>query len=323
MNKMILCLLASLALAVWPVAVDAQYNPTTIETIVTNPEKFADGAVEITGTATLYAPASSPSTGHYLLKGASGTAIRVNTTDGSPELRRKYKVTGIVYLDPATRVPFISEKSRVRTDLPEQAASPQAAEAEEGGSWDKAWLLLILVVALVGVTVLLFRRRPQPPEPIEAPAPASEPAPAPEQAAAPPPAPVESASDLKTVRIVPPSPKTMRYVPGELVVLSGEDKGKSFKIAGYPTPDGSVVTIGRESVTDERAFAHIQIEERFHTVSRKQAELIWKEKKLFVKNLSDTNPTQVNGIEIKPGKRVQLKPGSIMRTGELEFEYKV
>jgi pSer/pThr/pTyr-binding forkhead associated (FHA) protein len=115
----------------------------------------------------------------------------------------------------------------------------------------------------------------------------------------------------------------MRYVPGELVVLSGEDRGKSFKIAGYPTSEGSVVTIGREPVTDERAFAHIQIEERFHTVSRKQAELIWKEKKLFVRNLSDTNPTQVNGIEIKPGKKVQLKPGAVMRTGELEFEYKV
>lgn len=321
MKKMILCLLASLALALWPVTLDAQYIPTAIETIVTNPEKFADGAVEITGTATLYAPASSPSTGHYLLKGPSGTAIRVNTTDGSPELRRKYKVSGIVYLDPATRVPFISEKSRVRTDLPEQAASTQAGEAEEGGSWNKGWLLLILVAALVGVTVLLFRRRPQPSEPTEAHPPASEHAPAPEQA--PPPPPAESTSDLKTVRIVPPSPKTMRYVPGELVVLSGEDKGKSFKIAGYPTPEGSVVTIGRESVTDERAFAHIQIEERFHTVSRKQAELIWKEKRLFVKNLSDTNPTQVNGIEIKPGKRVQLKPGSIMRTGELEFEYKV
>jgi hypothetical protein len=323
MKNMSLFLLVSLALAFWPVAGDAQYNPTTIETIVTNPEKFADGAVEITGTVTLFAPAASPSTGHYLLKGASGTAIRVNTTDGSPELRRKYKVSGIVYLDPTTRVPFISEKSRVRTDLPEGATSAAAAEAEEGGTWDKAWLLLILVAALVGVTVLLFRRQSKPSPMIEAPASPLEPAPAPEQVEASPAAPAECAPDLKTVRIVPPSPKTMRYVPGELVVLSGEDKGKSFKIAGYPTPEGSVVTIGREPVADERAFAHIQIEERFHTVSRKQAELIWKEKKLFVKNLSDTNPTQVNGIEIKPGKRVQLKPGSIMRTGELEFEYKV
>jgi pSer/pThr/pTyr-binding forkhead associated (FHA) protein len=81
--------------------------------------------------------------------------------------------------------------------------------------------------------------------------------------------------------------------------------------------------MGREPVTGERAYAHIQIDEKFHTVSRKQAELVWKDRKLYVKNLSDTNPTQVNGVEVKSGKPVHLKPGSIVRAGELEFEYKV
>jgi hypothetical protein len=312
-------LLAFLALALWPVSGVAQYSPTSIETIVTNPEKFADAAVEISGTVSIYAQAASPSTGHYLLKGTSGAAIRVNTTDGSPELKRKYRVRGIVYIDPTTHVPFLSEKSRAREDLPEQAPAPPVAQGEEGGIWTGGWPYLILILAVVGAIVLLVRRRMRPlpvPE-----VPAVEAAPVEEKAEAlPPPEPVP---DLKTVRILPPSPKTMRYVPGELVLLSGEDQGKSFKIAGFPTPEGSIVTIGREPVTDERAFAHIQIEERFHTVSRKQAELIWKEKKLFVKNLSDTNPTQVNGVELKSGKMVQLKPGSVMRTGELEFEYRV
>ncbi len=315
MNFFRLIVPASLAFAVWCVEGVAQYQPTTIETIVTNPEKFANSAVEISGTVTLYAGGSA-STGHYLLKGSSGTAFRVNTTEGSPDLTKRYRVSGIVYLDPSTRIPFLSEKARVREDAPQQAVVP--VEAEEGGMW--VWFLPALAVVVLGIVFLAFRRRKRPVlSVIEGPSP--EPEAVKEEVTVAPPA--EPASDLKTVRIVLPSAMTMRYVPGELVVLSGEDKGKSFKIAGFPTPEGSIITIGREPVTDERAYAHIQIEERFHTVSRKQAELIWKDKKLFVKNLSDTNPTQVNGMEIKAGKTVQLKAGSVLRTGELEFEYRV
>lgn len=317
MNVLRLFLVVSLAFVLGRADGIAQYKPTTIESIVTNPGNFADGAVEISGTVTLYA-AARPPTGYYLLKGASGTAIRVNTTEGSPELTKKYRVTGVVYLEPTTRIPFISEKSRVREDSPPQTSAPAAAENEYAPVW--TWLLPILLLVFLGIVLFLVRRRRQPALPSAGSA-VPEPAPPMEEALVLPPS--EPVSDLKTVRIVQPSAMTMRYVPGELVVLSGEDQGKSFKIAGYPTPEGSIVTIGREPVADERAYAHIQIEERFHTVSRKQAELIWKEKKLFVKNLSDTNPTQVNGVEIKAGKTVQLKAGSVLRTGELEFEYRV
>ncbi len=321
MNTFRLILLGSLVLVLRPAEAGAQYSATTIETILTNPEKFSEQAVEVSGTATLYA-AASPTTGHFLLKGVSGSAIRVNTTEGSPELAKKYRVSGIVYLDPSTRIPFISEKARAREDLPVQTPPGQVAGEEEGMQW--FWFAPIIVVLVLAAAVTVARRRRSSiPQEVAAtmpePAPVKEESPAPAKEVPPPP---EPASDLKTVRITLPSAMTMKYVPGELVVLSGEDKGKSFKIAGYPTAEGSVVTLGREAVTDERAYAHIQIEERFHTVSRKQAELIWKSKRLFVKNLSDTNPTQVNGIVVKPGKMVQLKPGSVMRTGELEFEYR-
>jgi hypothetical protein len=331
MKKTGLFLLAALLL--WSIDGAAQYRPTTIETIVTNPDKFSDAAVEISGVVTLYTGAASSSTGHYLLKGSTGAAIRVNTTEGSPDLKGRYRVTGIVYLDPVTRVPFVSEKGRVREDGVQPTAAAAGQAQGEGDEWDwLPWVLGILLLALIGALALVFRKRRRPapvaevgepasPVPVEGEKESREGEKATGEVQAQPPA--EPASDLKTVRLVLPSPKTMRYVPGELVVLSGEDKGKSFKIAGFPTPEGSVVTIGRESVTDERAYAHIQIEERFHTVSRKQAELIWREKKLFVKNLSDTNPTQVNGIEVKNGKLVQLKSGSVLRTGELEFEYRI
>jgi hypothetical protein len=333
MNKTGFLLLAGLLL--WSIDGAAQYTPTSVETIVTNPDKFADAAVEISGTVTLYTGAASSSTGHYLLKGSTGAAIRVNTTDGSPELKKRYRVTGIVYLDPMTRVPFVSEKGRVREDTEVALAGGEAPESDFSWEWLPWALAALFLLVLAGVFALVMRKRrrhasekkaaevsPLPvAEGVQEPAPAQ--AAVQVQAQVPAEQPAEPVPDLKTVKIALPSPKTMRYVPGELVVLSGEDKGKSFKIAGFPTPEGSVVTIGREPVNGERAYAHIQIEERFHTVSRKQAEFIWKEKKLFVKNLSDTNPTQVNGVELKNGKMVQLKPGSVVRTGELEFEYRV
>jgi hypothetical protein len=293
----------------------AQYAPTTIESIVISPDKYSSAAVEVTGQVTLFAPAASSSTSHYLLKSESGSVIRVNTTEGAPDIFKKYKVTGIVYIDPVTKVPFISEKTRVRADLPPPVEKTQ--DVKETNLLEDYWWVGAIVLVAAGIFVFLITRK-KAPVPAKPPA---EPEQPPVEPAAPPPPTYVPPSDLKTIRITNPSLKTMRYVPGELVLATGEDKGKAFKFAGFPTPEGSIVTIGREPVTGERAYAHIQIDEKFHTVSRRQAELIWKDNKLYVKNLSETNPTTVNGAELKPGKMVQLKPGSIIRTGELEFQY--
>lgn len=304
-----------LAVALMQGSAPAQYTPTTIESIVISPEKYSSAAVEVTGQVTLFAPAASSSTSHYLLKSESGSVIRVNTTEGAPDIFKKYRVTGIVYIDPVNKVPFISEKTRIRADAPPPAE--KTPDVKETNPLEEYWWVGLIVLAMAGLLVFLLTRKKQP-VPVKPPAEPEQP-PVETPAAVPPT--YVPPSDLKTIRITNPALKTMRYVPGELVLATGEDKGKSFKFAGFPTPEGSIVTIGREPVTGDRAYAHIQIDERFHTVSRRQAELIWKDNKLFVKNLSETNPTQVNGAELKPGKMVQLKPGSIIRTGELEFQY--
>jgi len=130
-----------------------------------------------------------------------------------------------------------------------------------------------------------------------------------------------SGESFKTIVVSPSAPKTIKFIPGFLEIINGEDKGKNFRIAGYPTPAGGIVTIGREEVAGERAFAHIQLKEK--TVSRKQAELISTDGKLYIKNLSETNFTMVDGVELKPEQRIELKSDSIIRMGELEFRYKL
>ena len=126
-------------------------------------------------------------------------------------------------------------------------------------------------------------------------------------------------SDFKTIKITSPTDKTLKFIPGQFIVLTGRDRGKPIRVAGFPTPEGSIVTVGREEASGERTYAHIQIE--LQTISRKQAELIYKEKKLFIKNLSETNPTLVNETEVKLNETMEVPLESEIRMGEIKFKY--
>lgn len=126
--------------------------------------------------------------------------------------------------------------------------------------------------------------------------------------------------NLKTMIIPATSSRTMKFIPGGLEVMTGDDKGRIIRISGYPTEDGSTVTIGREPVSGPRDFAHIQFKER--TISRKQAEIIFKDGKLYIKNLSETNFTSLDGRDIPVNTALELKSGSVITFGEIEMKYK-
>ena len=283
---------------------------TSIDEIVSNPGKYPDSAVEIEGWVAQYVPATSTSTSYYLLKGSYGAILKVNTAEPAPEINRKYRVVGIVYVDPVTREPFVSEKSKTCLDC----TTPDRT------LWEKIQLamedpIVIAIVALVLVLIVLLvflqvrRRREIRIDDDQ------------QRPLAPPPE--AFANDLKTVKINAAAPKTMKFIPGQMVIVSGEDKGKSFRIAGFPTSEGSIITIGRDEVKGERAFAHLQLDNRFRTVSRKQAELIAIDGKLYVRNMSDVNLTQVDGRELKEGEKAELKPNGSVKMGALELKYVV
>jgi hypothetical protein len=116
-------------------------------------------------------------------------------------------------------------------------------------------------------------------------------------------------------------PKTMKFVPGRLVIAAGPDQGKEFRIAGRPTPDGNVVTIGRAEVEGEKAFAHIQLGDTYRTVSRIQAEIIQQDDTILLRNKSETNPTMINGKQVTPEATVEISDGDMIRMGELMLRY--
>lgn len=283
----------------------------TIEKILANSSSFENNEVEVTGLVTQYVKGKGK-TSYYLLKGDYGAIIKVNTAEPAPETNKKYTVRGIFYFDRANRRPFISEKSKIKIDMP--ITPPPDVEQID-------WITILIYVAIgivailiiVLIVTLLKKREVEEPvhfqqTPPEQHTNTKETTPN-----------FSSDDDFKTIKIVTTSPKTLKYIPGKLVINDGPDRGKEFRIAGYPTSEGSIVSIGRKNVTGDRAYSHIRLNEK--TVSREQAILILRDNKLYVKNLSETNLTQVNGEELKLGEIVELRPESTLRTGEIEFKY--
>jgi pSer/pThr/pTyr-binding forkhead associated (FHA) protein len=125
--------------------------------------------------------------------------------------------------------------------------------------------------------------------------------------------------EFQSIKIMASTEQTLKFIPGQFIVLTGKDRGKAFRVSGFPTPEGHVITIGRDPVEGDRAYAHIQMD--VPTVSRKHAEMLFKDNSLKIKNLSDTNPIQLNSEEIPVGEFVDLNLDSELRIGEIRMKY--
>ena len=304
-----------------------------VEDIRNNPYSFIGNKVTVEGLVTQFVH-DVGTTDYYLLKDDFGAIIKINTAEGAPVTNKKYSVVGIVYVEQPNGRPFISEKSRAMLEVPTAITPPdqQSHKTPETNLVQPTndnliiYILSGAVVVLIALYFILKSRKsksassdsyappaftPAQPTPLSGPTVKLDMSDLQQQ----------SGDDFKTIKIAASSPKTLKFIPGRLTIVSGEDTGKSFKIVGYPTPDGNVVTIGREEVKGDRAYSHIQLLQK--TISRKQAEFIQRDGRLLVKNLSDTNLTQLDGVELKVNEKAELKTGSVMRIGELEVKYEV
>jgi len=283
---------------------------TRIKDITDNPGKFENELVKVTGVVTQFTEGTSATTSFFWLMGNYGGLIKVNTSLDPPVTMNRYEILGTVITDVKDRVPILIERERVEIGV---------AETEPD------YLVYILIGAVillfVFVAIYIIRTRRSSPRYSKAeyePEPEPKKAPEAEKSAEEPTRPRDES--YSTIKITKSPPPTMVLVPGELEIIAGSDAGKTFKIAAYPGPEGSVVTIGRDAAKGDRKYAHIQLFEQ--TVSRKQAEIIYKNKQLFVKNLSDTNFTEIDGKPLSPGEQAEIQPNSVIKTGEVEFRYR-
>jgi hypothetical protein len=266
-----------------------------IDSIILNPGKYNNEFVLVKGQVTQYTPGDTRTTASYILQGEFGAAISVNTMDSKPEVFAIYSVTGTVVIDPYTQQPYIIEKGK---DL--EANNPS-------GMLLLGMFLGFLFLAILIVVLVVRYSKPRQVQ-VAGVAGGND-------------SDVEYDNDFQTIRIVTDSPKTLKFIPGKLVITAGADKGKEFMISGYPTDRGNVVSIGRESIGGDRAYSHIQLTGK--TISRKQAEIIQNDGKLFLRNLSETNHTEMDGDELNPEQEMEIKPNSVIRMGEVEFQYVV
>lgn len=324
----------------------------TVRDIVNNPGRYVDTVVEgVEGVVTRHVDAANSDTKNYILQGDSGSEIRVKTTLQPPERGARYAVEGLVSLSPFNREPLIVEQGRNEVS---GSASPSETTGSEGSVSEQlqpsVGFSTIILYILLGVAVLgglgywaytSSERQAEEEEDMEPSPPNEDPSlsdteigDGEAQSSGPSVEPrikSESSSSLDsssdgggpaTLKFQAP-PKTMKFIPGKLVVTAGPDQGKEFRIAGHPTPEGNVVTIGRAEVDGERAFSHIQLGDTYRTVSRMQAEIVQEDQDIYLKNKSTTNPTMVNGEEVPPEEKVSLQNDDLIRMGELILRYEL
>jgi len=281
----------------------------SIDSILHNPGMYEAAYVTVVGNVEQYVPATSQTTSYYLLQSDYGNPIRVNTADPEkPVINGRYCVSGTIFIATQGQVlPFISEREKVR--IVESGPDPDP-DPDPGTAPIPVWiifLVVVIVLIVVLVIVLILRNRTQVPLPDPDPGGGTA-------------KPSAGVPDLKTIK-VKVSPPTMRLLPGKLEIISDcVDKGKKFQIAARPSPEGNIVTIGRDPVQGDMGYSHIHLAE-YQTVSRKQAQIIERSGSVYIKNMGTTNPTQVNGTEIDSGTEKALNPGDEIRLGELVLKY--
>lgn len=299
---------------------------TVIKDINENPSAFNNKFVTVKGVVIQHSDESSSSTKNYALKGDFGGVIIVNTNSSLPETNKKYVVTGTVVGTATSNAPILVEDNRTLLTPPAKAAAPltPAPTVDEETSYTNyvvigiAGFALLVLIALYFILKKKNTTNQMPREESESKAKTEEAKERPQPKTA---STMNNDQDFKTIKIVTDdAPKTMKLIPGFLEITTGPDTGKKFSITGFPTPEGNIISIGREKVEGEKKYAHIQLNEQ--TVSRKQAEIISNGSLLQLRNLSSTNPTQLNGNDIQPGQKVILVPESVIKAGNIEFTYR-
>jgi hypothetical protein len=290
-----------------------------IEDITSNPGSFHHERVVFEGFITRYVAGTASTSSYYEIQGDYGARIRVNTSESAPKINARYRVVGTITI--YNQEPLVIETNKSLLE------EPPVIISNGGGESDDNTMMIVIIIGLVVIAglIIFFLNKSRTAQPV---------APAPEPFL-PPSMPTDGGSTMiinkgqsyDTIKFESSVPATMKFIPGKLEIINGPDKGKAFMLAGYPTPDGSVSSIGRDyegwesALSGGRKYAHIRIKDESKTLSRMQAEIVYKNGKVFLKNLSSVNPSQVDGCEVPTNETMEIKTGSVIKAGFIEFRY--
>lgn len=235
----------------------------------------------------------------YILIGDWKGEIKIKTVYALPQSMSRFRIKGIVDIDPYTRELFITEFERF--ELEDQC------ETKYGGTQ-----VLLLVFIGVGTLVLVlliakFLRETKnfyPPEHEKN---------------------KDNWDELpdnpvyrenKTIKFAEPPPGTLKLLPGKLELISGDEPIKEIRFYKLPNVKEAVRTFGR---CGGNLYTHIQLKPM--TVSVNQAKIVFKDGKHILYNYSKTNPSVVDGKPVLAGQSIVLNTGSKIEMGEVVFEF--
>jgi hypothetical protein len=313
---------------------------TSVYEIQQDPAVYLNENVKVTGLVIQYVPSTSNTLAYYILRDDNGAEIQVNTAFGEPVTNEKYIVTGILYSE--FRQLFISELDR--TPLVPETPAPIQTPVEQvpQRSTDNNLFFIFGLVGLAGLSLIILvvylistKNKKQKATVLAQPAPSAA---NPNSANRPKPSNTPNFDDdFKTfinssgqnTLLVDKEYLTMKSMPGRLIVLNGDQADKSLALFGAQTSDGQVITIGRNSpdwkqhLKSGRENAHIRIQDSTNTLSRLQAEIIYSNGEMKLKNLGQVNPTIVDNKALENGETKTLVNGSTIQAGNLKMRYEV
>lgn len=129
----------------------------------------------------------------------------------------------------------------------------------------------------------------------------------------------------KTKKIQPMSfqktkkmPSTFRF-PYDLQVLNGPESGKVIPLIGHKIQNGYFsLTLGRGEFFDSN---HIKVIDPDYYISQKHAEFAYNDNLCYVRNLSETNPINHNGIPLYDTNVFQpIRSGETLTMGLINFK---
>ena len=289
-------------------------NGVLVKDVRDNPGKYSGEVVTVKGTIAQFS-GETATTMFYILKGTHGGIIQVITDTMVEEtaIGLLHEVTGYVNIDAVTQKPVINETGRI---LLAGAGSGLGGEGLVEDKNDKimGYVLyglggLAVLLVLIIVVMLITRsgkKQSQPPHHVgsmEASQDKGNGAPSKER--------------FKTI-VVKPRDRTMKTMPGMVEIMSGNDTGKEFPLAGTPQGSECVLLVGRDN---PKALISLQ-SEHYGTVSENQAEFVDKGGVVGIRNLSTTNTTQVNGRPLNGDEVATLNYGDTITMGALKLKYK-
>jgi hypothetical protein len=123
--------------------------------------------------------------------------------------------------------------------------------------------------------------------------------------------------DGETVRFSIPDEGTLQFLPGRLEIFSGPDKGRDVRFVRTGGERHPEITFGR---SEGPPYRHVQLMAR--TVSRQHAAMSLIDGHWELKNLSATNPVQLNGRPLEAGEVAPLLvDGDRIEMGEIVFVF--